>query len=353
MVKKQLIALAMAGMSIASVAQAEEFLDNRWYVSPFGSFVKTGGDRDADDGWAAGMGIGKIINEHFNVELRGFYQEFGGFTNVIPGQVRSGGNWQSAGGTTDLQYYFMRGKLSPYAVLGAGATYTWVPADAGVSFIGEAGAGLTYELTDNLLLRGDVRYRYTNDFGANFHSSTNQYHDMVVNVGVVVPFGPKPKPAVVEPIAPTPVADCSTMDSDNDGVNDCLDKCPGTLSGSKVNTDGCPLSVELQGVQFKVDSAVLTEESKVILDAVAASLIAASQGKEIEVQGHTSSEGSNAYNLKLSKRRSQSVVKYLQAKGVKDKLYAKGYGEERPIADNATKEGRARNRRVELVWFGN
>lgn len=357
MVKKQLIALALAGMTIASVAHAEEFLDNRWYVSPFGSFVKTGGDRDADDGWAAGMGVGKILNEHFNVELRGFYQEFGGYTNVnpllAPGQVRSGGNWRMAGGTMDLQYYFFRDKLSPYAVLGAGATHTWVPGDRAVSVIGEAGAGLTYELTDNLLLRGDVRYRYTNDFGANLHSTTNQFHDMVVNVGVVVPFGPKPKPATVAAPEPVAVADCSTMDSDSDGVNDCLDKCPGSLSGSKVTADGCPISVELRGVQFRVDSAVLTEKSKSILDAVATSLIAASQGKEIEVQGHTSSEGSNAYNMSLSKRRSQSVVKYLQARGVTDKLIARGYGEERPIADNSTQAGRVANRRVELVWFGN
>ncbi len=359
MVKKQLIALALAGMSIASVVQAEEFLDNRWYVAPFGSFVKTGGDRDADDGWGAGLGVGKILNEHFNVELRGFYQEFGGYTNVnprlLPGQVRAGGNWKMAGGTADLQYYFFRDKISPYAVLGAGAVHSWVPGDRAVSFIGEAGAGLTYELMDNLLLRGDVRYRYTNDFGANLHSTTNQYHDMVVNVGVVVPFGEKPKPApkVVEPTPVAPVADCSTMDSDSDGVNDCLDKCPSTMAGSKVNADGCPLSVELKGVQFKVNSAVLTEDSKLILNDVAKSLIAASLGKEIEVQGHTSSEASNAYNMKLSQRRSQSVVNYLKKQGVTDKLYAKGYGEERPIADNNTKEGRAKNRRVELIWIGN
>ncbi len=355
MIKKQLIALALAGMSIASVVQAEEFLDNRWYVAPFGSFVKTGGDRNADDGWGAGLGVGKILNQHFNVELRGFYQEFGGYTNVNPGYTRTGGNWRMAGGTADLQYYFFRDKLSPYAVVAVGGMNNWVPGDSGVSVIGEAGAGLTYELMDNLLLRGDVRYRYTNDLHANLHSNTNQYHDMVVNVGVVVPFGPKPKPvAKVEPVAPTPVKDCSTMDSDNDGVNDCVDKCPSTMAGSKVNADGCPLSVELKGVQFKVASAVLTNDSKLILDTVAKDLIAAGLGKEIEVQGHTSSEASAAYNMKLSQRRSQAVVNYLKKQGVTDKMYAKGYGESQlKVSPDNTEAQRAVNRRVELIWIGN
>jgi len=68
------------------------------------------------------------------------------------------------------------------------------------------------------------------------------------------------------------------------------------------------------------------------------------------VHGHTSSEGSDSHNLKLSQRRSQSVVSYLKQKGVTNKLTARGYGEKLPVADNSTQEGRELNRRVELVW---
>jgi OOP family OmpA-OmpF porin len=340
-------------MSVMSVAQAEEFLDSRWYVAPFGSYVLPDGNRGVNDGWAAGLGVGKILNEHFNVELRGFFQQHAGFEKRNNGAVTEGNHWNMAGGTADLQYYLFRGKFSPYAVIGAGAMQNWMPhIDQGVSIIAETGVGASYELMDNLLLRADVRYRYTNDMNGTFASGTNQHNDMVVNAGLVIPFGEKPKPAVK--VEEPKQVDCSALDDDHDGVNNCLDKCPDTMAGSKVNADGCPISIELKGVQFKVNSAVLTENAKHILDGVAQDLIAASQGKDIEVQGHTSSEGSNAHNMKLSQQRSQSVVNYLKEHGVKDKLVAKGYGEtELKINPDKTEAQRAVNRRVELHWFSN
>jgi OOP family OmpA-OmpF porin len=105
-------------------------------------------------------------------------------------------------------------------------------------------------------------------------------------------------------------------------------------------------------VQFELDSAVLTANSKTILEKVAKDLIAYSGDKKpIEIQGHTSSEAPTLYNLKLSQRRAQAVVDYLKKQGVKDKLSAKGYGEDHPVADNKTQAGRVRNRRVELHWL--
>ena len=71
---------------------------------------------------------------------------------------------------------------------------------------------------------------------------------------------------------------------------------------------------------------------------------------EVEVQGHTDSRGSDLYNKRLSQRRAQAVVDYLVRKDVdRDRLEAHGYGEEKPIAPNSTKTGRAMNRRVELI----
>lgn len=150
-----------------------------------------------------------------------------------------------------------------------------------------------------------------------------------------------------------PPVDCSTLDADKDGVNDCKDKCPNSMAGSKVDALGCPISLELKGVQFELDSAVLTPNSKQILDKVAKDLLEYSgEKKEIEVQGHTSSEASFEHNLKLSQRRAESVVNYLQQHGVKDKLTPKGYSENYPVANNSTEAGRVRNRRVELHWLG-
>jgi hypothetical protein len=71
---------------------------------------------------------------------------------------------------------------------------------------------------------------------------------------------------------------------------------------------------------------------------------------DIEVAGHTDSMGSDAYNMKLSQQRAGAVRNFLISKGVAaDRLTAKGYGESQPVADNATREGRIQNRRVELV----
>ena len=349
MFKKNFFALAaLTAIGIAPMAQADSHQDDRWYVAPFGSYVRPGGDRDAKDGWGGGLGFGKMLNDHFNVEFRGFYQG-------LSAENRSG-NWDLTGGTADFQYYLTRSKFSPYTVIGVGAMNSSTNGDSGIGFIGEAGLGATYELHDNFLLRSDVRYRYNNNLNAQLQSGTDEFHDMVVNVGFVVPFGPKhhePAPEPVAAVEPAPVDNCATQDSDADGVSNCEDKCPSTIAGSKVDSQGCALSLELKGVNFKHDSAELTLEAKGILDTVAESLIAYPQKSDIEVHGHTSSEGTVSHNLKLSKRRSQSVANYLKQRGVANRLYAKGYGESQPIADNSTEEGRHQNRRVELIWTGN
>ncbi|MEC4748929.1 OmpA family protein [Methylomicrobium sp. Wu6] len=342
MLKKNLFTIAsLASAGLLPLAQAaEQFQDDRFYIAPFGSFVNSGGDRNASDGWGGGMGFGKIIDQHFNVEVKGFYEEFG--------------PWSLSGGTADVQYYFFRDKLSPYAVVGLGGMNSCGSVDCGAGFIGEAGAGLTYELHDNFLLRGDVRYRYNNNLNAQVQPGTDEFHDMTVNVGFVIPFGAKPT-AVAKPeppLAAAPVDDCSTRDSDADGVNDCLDQCPGSIKDSKVDVNGCLVRLVLKGVNFKYDSAELTPKAMTILDGVVESLLAYPQKNDIEVQGHASSEGTDRYNMKLSQRRSESVVDYLKTKGVTNKLIAHGYGETRPIADNSTEEGRSENRRIELIWIG-
>jgi OOP family OmpA-OmpF porin len=104
----------------------------------------------------------------------------------------------------------------------------------------------------------------------------------------------------------------------------------------------------LEGVNFEFDSARLTSPAKSILDRVAMSL---AQWPEIrvEVAGHTDSIGPNAYNMRLSQSRAESVRAYLMERGIAaDRMAAKGYGEDVPIADNSTKDGRSKNRRVEL-----
>ena len=353
MLKKSLLTLvSLTSVGFLPLAHAaDQAVDNRWYVAPFGTFIKTDTDRHADDGWGAGLGIGKMINKHLNLEIRGFYQELEGFN-----LNRTHRNWQMAGGTLDLQYYFVRQKLSPYLVVAVGGMDTRLNSNNAIGFIAEGGLGLTYEVSDKFLLRSDVRYRYNNNLDR-VQVGTSEFDDMTVNVGFVIPFGAKPRyVAQAEPIVNAPIAtapDCSTLDDDGDGINNCNDRCLKTPQGSSVDNAGCPVRLILKGQHFNYDSAELTLNARELLDGVAESLANYPQKNDIEVQGHTSSEGSNAYNMKLSKRRAASVVEYLQAKGVSNRLSATGYGEDHPIADNATEEGKSENRRVELIWIEN
>ncbi|MBF0274569.1 MAG: OmpA family protein [Nitrospinae bacterium] len=104
----------------------------------------------------------------------------------------------------------------------------------------------------------------------------------------------------------------------------------------------------LVGVNFALDSAELTHGSGAILDRAAAVLVR-NPGLRIKVDGHTDSSGDDKYNMGLSQRRAESVRSYLIRKGASARnLSAQGFGESKPIATNATKEGRALNRRVEL-----
>jgi len=146
------------------------------------------------------------------------------------------------------------------------------------------------------------------------------------------------------------------LDSDHDGVPDTIDRCPGTAAGTRVDASGCLLLFEenkksliLEGVNFANGKAELTPESKTILDNVASSLLA-NPAVRVLVEGHTSSTGTRTLNLRLSQARAEAVKTYLAAQGVTgDRLVARGFGPDRPIASNTTADGQAKNRRVELV----
>ncbi|MBD8613289.1 OmpA family protein [Pseudomonas rhizosphaerae] len=159
-------------------------------------------------------------------------------------------------------------------------------------------------------------------------------------------------------------------DEDGDGVPDSRDKCPGTPKGTPVDANGCPPPVPapmpvaaepaplpkeetivIRNVHFEFDKATLTAADRSQLDTVATRLKTEATTARLSVSGHTDSVGSDAYNQRLSEQRAKAVTDYLVSNGVPraSVVSVKGVGEAQPVADNNTADGRAMNRRTEIL----
>lgn len=159
------------------------------------------------------------------------------------------------------------------------------------------------------------------------------------------------------PNAAGPIALGGCPDSDGDGIADKDDRCP-NRPGIKTNW-GCPkveipkevldqFSGAIEGIYFKSGSAVIRDKSFPVLNN-AVTILAKYRTIKVSVEGHTDSRGSDKSNKALSEARAQSVRQYLVDKGIEgDRLTAVGYGEEKPVASNKKKSGRAQNRRIEF-----
>jgi len=147
-------------------------------------------------------------------------------------------------------------------------------------------------------------------------------------------------------------------DSDRDGVADDKDKCLGTERGVKADKDGCAIIAPTTLVKvreiaskiyFETNSDILKEASKKELDGLVEILKLNAQIK-IDIEGHTDNVGAADYNMELSQKRASAVRQYLIEKGLApDRIIAKGYGQSKPVVSNDTIEGKAQNRRVELI----
>ena len=149
-------------------------------------------------------------------------------------------------------------------------------------------------------------------------------------------------------------ADPCALDDDADGVNNCIDKCPGTAADLAVDADGCPIPMVVTlKVNFDFDKSDIKPQYHQELADFAA-FMKQYPGVAVEIDGHTDSKGTDAYNQKLSERRAKSVRDYLVTKlGMNSSLLtAVGYGESKPVASNDTDAGRAENRRIEAVLKG-
>ncbi|MCF6330728.1 MAG: OmpA family protein [Sulfurimonas sp.] len=190
--------------------------------------------------------------------------------------------------------------------------------------------------------------------------------NLILTAGLNIAFGPKaqkPAPAqepiakavIVpdeEPVAVKPVVIPVDGDDDKDGVLNSIDKCPTTATGEAVDVDGCPASVNLN-INFENNSFNVETTSDANIQKFADFLITYTT-YSAKIIGYTDSRGSAIYNQKLSENRASVVKDILIKKGVPaDRISSIGMGEVNPVADNASSEGRAENRRIEAELIRN
>lgn len=393
-----LVAIAGVGMCLPAAAQLD---DERFYVAPSFSYSIADADRLSSNGLGAQIGIGRQLNQALAVELTGFFNRFSGDFSDQTGEFKGIGIGANMFPISDRPDFFLRGALhygrtsdQPCNVQ-PGFTSCRQNYD---SIVFDVGAGallrprLLQFINEGTALRLEAVYRMdSHEEGSAGRGRSSAFYDGVFSVGLQIPIGrlmPEEEPEEVRVVEaerpqcpdypdlripedePVDARGCPP-DSDGDGVPDFLDQCPGTPPGTPVDEVGCPLplsqcrppfpgeevdrrgcatddTVVLRGVTFEFDSDRITPDARVILDGVADTMVA-EPGIIVEIGGHTDSLGSAAYNKRLSERRANSVRDYLLRRGVAARqLEARGYGEEQPIADNDTEDGRELNRRVEL-----
>ena len=378
-----LIALSLCGAAVTA-AHAQDF--GNWYIAPRIGADFSDSNRDTDTSLWGGIGAGVWVNPHLAVDFEYTINN----ADFSGGSWRSGHEWESVGLGVSGRWFFgdEGAQWRPYIMAGFGAlrhaAYSgfllkqqgfnengWDP-------MATLGAGIQYNMSERLALRGEIAARYDHDNNTENNlaqalgyvsptgpltKTRSGFTDGIVSVGLVYSFGHAAAAAPATPATPPPAADCHAMDDDHDGVNNCDDRCADTPAGTIVGPDGCPQKVviDLRGVNFKFDRpkkgehnidptlAVPTSDSIAILDQAVDALKRYPDIK-VELDGHTDSVGTDQYNQGLSERRAQIVADYLTSHGIDaGRITAvKGFGESQPIDTNSTKEGRARNRRTEL-----
>lgn len=333
------LVLATAAATASLAAHAEIT------VSPMVGYHLFGDDRvgetaaklRADEAAEASLALGYLLNPNVGLELR--------YGQANPtNQISGAGNFRYEAATLDTYYKFNADQmLQPYVLVGAGLE-RFTPDQGGVIneyTIANAALGAFYKLTDMISLRGELR---------GVQNLQENDLDGVASLGVLFSFGGSK--------AAAPVAIKTVADSDNDGVADADDACPGTAAGVAVDAKGCPkmltekVTRELK-VYFDTDKAVVKPAYNGEIEAVA-KLLKEFPNAKVEVQGHTDARGSDSYNQKLSQARADAVAQVLvEQYGIAaDRVASKGYGESQPVADNTTAEGRAKNRRTVAVAEG-
>lgn len=338
---RALVALVSSAMLAAPLAVKAE--PGQFFVTPFVGVQMFDNDRDANNPGIWGLGGEYQFTDHWGAEVD--YTR--SFSNMEAGPSNESVDYDRL--SLDGIYYFTGTQtVVPYLKLGVGHNrydYNRSNIDDRNTDVG-VGAGLRFNLSDRVSLRTELKA---------LHELDDSQTHAAVTLGLGYAFGgaskPAPAPAPVAAPAPAP----APLDSDGDGVTDDKDKCPNTPRGLEVDANGCEYHLT-KAEEIRIDIKFATNKSDITEQYVGevervANFMRKYASVTAEIAGHTDSQGSDAYNQKLSQRRADAVKAMLVSRFGIDaaRLTAVGYGESKPVASNATAEGRAQNRRVIAV----
>ena len=342
--RKALFALVALTLGSASIAQAQ----SSWYIAPRVGAVIADNSRGTDDSLYTGIGAGAWVTPNLAVDF-----EYGiNNADFKSNSFRSGHEWETVTlGVSGRWFFGTEGSAwRPYVMGGLLAArhqaYSGSVQHDGWDPGATVGGGVQYNASHNVAIRFELAARYDKDNNSlrgqvgpgGTAGFENHFVDGLATVGLVYTFGAAPAAPVVEEQAPPPP--------------------PPVVEEQPEPT---AVVIDLRGINFKFDRPRKSEhniaptlreptaDSIAILDQ-AADVLQRNPNVKVQIQGHTDSVGTDAYNMGLSDRRAQIVNDYLLAHGVSASQITgvQGFGESQPIDTNATKEGRARNRRVEL-----
>ncbi len=354
--------LLLAG-SLCGVASADD-TTGKWGIdATIGGAMPAGPEYagPADNkGWMAGGGFRYGLARSWGLALA--YEDI---------RVNDGVQIQPI--TLSLLYYFTPDKRwTPYVSLGGGCASA-IPYYNFNRPSARAGLGLEYFFCSVLSGRIGAAYHLldkTKDSEVVLQAVTGGAH-LTWWWGCAKKAEPAPAPAPepVREVVQTPPPPPAPVDSDGDGVTDDKDKCPGTPAGTAVDEFGCPLpppepvveepvvpsKPEILETAVDVTLEILFDSGKAEIKTEAipelarvAVFLKKYPAKTALIEGHTDSTGNAQKNIALSQKRAEAVSAYLIGKMGVDgaQLQAKGFGSSKPIADNATADGRKQNRRV-------
>ncbi len=246
--KKLYLLPMLSAVSLGISTSAAAIDEGQWYFAPSLSYVVADDDRIADDELGLQLGLGQVINESWNIE-------FSAVMDTL--ELESGASeFKQRGLQVDGLYFFDRdNSIDPYLVGGIGGLQTKFANDKNTNMMANVGAGVMHMLNDSISLRADARYRLDDDDKSVV--TENRFGDWVVNIGLAIPFGGSKAAPAAAPVAAA-MSEPVVMDADGDGVPDSKDRCANTVSGAKVDANGCEKDSDKDGVVDRLDRCVAT-----------------------------------------------------------------------------------------------